>query len=51
MEERVATLESDVRIISKTLYDLIARLRGIGEPPCPPMCDSTAEMAKQTTEK
>lgn len=51
MEERVATLESDVRIISKTLYDLIARLRGIGPPPCPPMCGPTAEMAKQTTEK
>ncbi len=51
MEERFATLEFNVRKISETLYDLIARLRGIGEPPCPPMCDSTAEMAKQTTEK
>ena len=51
MEERVATLESNVRKISETLYDLIARLRGIGEPPCPPMCKPTAAMAKQTTEK
>lgn len=50
-ESRLADLESNVRKISETLYDLIARLRGIPEPPCPPMCDPTAEMAKQTTEK
>ncbi len=52
MEERVATLEDYVTKISRTLYDLIATLRGLREPPCPPMCDDpTAEMAKQTTEK
>ena len=51
LEERVATLEDYVTKISGTLYDLIARLRGIGPPPCPPMCKPTAAMAKQTTEK
>ncbi len=51
MEERVATLEDYVTKISRTLYDLIARLQGCPVPPCPPMCDPTAEMAKQTIEK
>jgi len=50
-EDRVATLEDYVRKISRTLYDLIARLQGCPVPPCPPMCDPTAEMAKQTIEK
>ncbi len=51
MEARVATLEDNVTKICRTLYDLIATFKEIKDPPCPPMCAPTAEMAKQTTEK
>ena len=38
LASRVSKLEDDVDAIGQTVYDLIAMLRSLPEPPCPPMC-------------
>ncbi|HJR06189.1 MAG TPA: hypothetical protein VJ842_02745 [Pyrinomonadaceae bacterium] len=38
LKERIGTLESHVKEIGNTLYDLIDRLSSIEPPHCPPIC-------------
>lgn len=49
LDSRVDDLEFNVAKISETLYGLIAMFHEIPDPPCPPMCNPVAAMAKETT--
>ena len=46
LRERVGTLESHVKEIGNTLYDIIERLSGIDPPHCPPICAREEEPSK-----
>jgi len=51
LQKRLATAEFNIARLSETLYDLIERLQGIPDPPCPPMCGFAAETGKRTAKK
>jgi len=48
---RIEKLENDVQAICATLAELIATLKSLPEPPCPPMCGFELFMEKKTGKK
>ncbi len=51
LASRVSKLEEDVDAIAQTVYDLVAALRSLPEPPCPPMCSLEISPDEESAKK